>query len=60
MYFVRENVQVAGAAVGGTLAAVVIIIIIVATVVYFRKKPEKLEAINKRIRHAKRSAQSSV
>lgn len=59
MYVARNHVSV-GAIVGGVIAALAIVLIITATVLYFRKKPEKMDAITKRFRNAKRGTQSAI
>lgn len=59
MYVARDHLD-AGAIAGGVVAGIVIVLIIVATVLYFRKKPEKMDAIGKRLRNAKRSTQSAI
>jgi len=59
VYVARSHVN-AGAIAGGVIAALVIVVIVAATVFYFRSKPEKMDAINRRFRNAKRGTQSAI
>ena len=59
VYVARNHVS-AGAIAGGVIAGLVVVVLLAATIFYFRAKPEKMDAITRRFRYAKRSTQSAI